>query len=99
MSRRDPFPSGLEVEILRLLAGGAEKYGIQLVRESDGALKRGTIYVTLQRMSDKGFVESREEAAPSTDIGLTRRLYRVTGLGVRALAAHELLMATPALEM
>jgi DNA-binding PadR family transcriptional regulator len=87
----DPkLPSETEAEILRLLIGRGESYGLELVKASDGTLKRGTIYVTLSRMTDKGFVESREETTPPDDyIGIKRRLYKATGLGERALRALE----------
>ena len=37
-------------------------YGLQLVEQSEGALKRGTVYVTLGRMEAKGLVESEQES-------------------------------------
>jgi len=62
-------------------------FGLQLVEESKGALKRGTVYVTLGRMQDKGYVESWTEAQASGAIGLPRRLYRPTAYGLRVLEA------------
>src|SRR3954467_90565 len=47
--------------ILELLASLGPLYGLQLVEHSDGALKRGTVYVTLGRMEAKGLVESQQE--------------------------------------
>ena len=64
-------------------------FGQQLVDQSGGALKRGTVYVTLSRMEAKGFVTSEQEAQPAGAIGLPRRIYRVTGLGERLLAAWD----------
>jgi DNA-binding PadR family transcriptional regulator len=49
--------------------------------------KRGTVYVTLGRMEEKGFLESRQEPLPPGAIGLPRRLYRPTGYALRVLAA------------
>lgn len=83
------WPSKLELVILRLLIGGGESYGLALVKASDGALKRGTIYVTLGRMEEKGFVTSEQEAVTPDHIGIPRRLYKITGLGERSLAAVE----------
>jgi PadR family transcriptional regulator PadR len=81
----------MEAEILRLLIARRESYGLALVEGSGGVLKRGTVYVTLDRMEEKGLVESREEETPSDGyIGMRRRLYRVTGAGARALQALEL---------
>ena len=72
--------------ILELLADGP-MYGLQLVEQSDGALKRGTVYVTLGRMEAKGLVESEQEPLPCGAIGLPRRIYRTTPLGMRLLRA------------
>lgn len=84
------WPSKTETLVLRLLIAGGESYGLDLVKRSDGDLKRGTVYVTLGRMEDKGFLESREEASTPGYIGIPRRLYKVTGLGERALRAAEM---------
>ena len=73
--------------ILELLASEGPMYGLQLVERSDGALKRGTVYVTLGRMEAKGLVESQQEAVPRGAIGLPRRIYRPTALGERMLRA------------
>ena len=74
-----------------------EKYGLELVAASGGALKRGTVYVTLGRMERKGFVESRLEAQPRGAIGLPRRLYQATGYGLKVLDAYQLLREALAL--
>jgi DNA-binding PadR family transcriptional regulator len=83
--------SATEEQILRLLIGSIkELYGLEMVKRSEGKLKRGTIYVTLQRMEQKGLVESREEDDTADHIGLRRRLYKPTGLGERVLRAQEI---------
>lgn len=73
--------------ILELLARGDEMYGLQLVAGSRRRLKRGTVYVTLGRMEEKGYISSRSDEAPSATGGLPRRLYQPTALGRRVLAA------------
>src|SRR5580692_1223643 len=73
--------------ILELLAAGEPMYGLQLVEQSDGALKRGTVYVTLGRMEAKGLVESQQEPVLPGGIGLPRRIYHPTALGQRVLRA------------
>jgi DNA-binding PadR family transcriptional regulator len=73
--------------ILELLVGTKEMYGLELVAASGGALKRGTVYVTLGRMEDKGYLVSRLEGAPPAEGGLPRRIYAPTSLGREALAA------------
>ena len=67
----------LVMELLR----GRERYGLELVDASDGALKRGSVYVTLARMEEKGFVDSRQEERGQGTSGLPRRLYRATPYG------------------
>ena len=84
VSRRPAPPPRLapkESLIVELLLREQELYGLQLVAASRGRLKRGTVYVTLGRMEDKGFITSREEAPPADAGGLPRRVYRVTALG------------------
>ena len=65
-------------------------YGLELIEASGGGLKRGSIYITLQRMSQKGFVESKEEARTAPEIGIPRRIYNVSGFGARVLRAYEM---------
>ena len=57
---RLPSMSRTESLVMELLRGG-ERYGLELVDASGGALKRGSVYVILARMEEKGFVESRQE--------------------------------------
>ncbi len=76
---------------MRLLVAHGELFGLELVRKSGGALKRGTVYVLLDRMEDKGLVKSRQEEQPSDGYaGIARRLYRLTADGARVLRALEL---------
>lgn len=84
-----PKFSSAERLIVELLAHQGELFGLQMVGESGGRLKRGTVYVTLGRMQEKGYLESRQEALPEGAIGLPRRLYRPTGLALRVLAAWQ----------
>ena len=80
--------SAKETLILEMLVASArELFGLEMVEASKGELKRGTIYVTLKRMEDKGLIESRTEARAVGEIGIPRRLYKITGHGERVLAA------------
>ena len=84
------MPSTKEALILELLKSSASPpFGLELVEKSDGRLKRGTVYITLQRMEDQGLVESEREQRPNPQIGIARRRYRITGLGERALYVYE----------
>ena len=77
--------SAKESLILELLVHQQEMYGLQLVAASRRRLKRGTVYVTLGRMEEKGYVTSRLEDAPPQAGGLPRRVYEATPLGRRVL--------------
>jgi len=83
-----PRLSRTEALILALLDGD-ERFGLELVHLSEGAIKRGTVYVTLQRMQEKGYVESRTEPQQPGAIGLPRRLYKPTSYGTRVAAAWQ----------
>jgi len=84
---RLPTLSPKESVVLELLVAANEMYGLELVDASAGALKRGTIYVTLGRMEDKGYVTSRLEDPPAGTGGLPRRVYAPTRLGREVLGA------------
>ena len=89
-SPHDEFPrlSRKDTLILEMLMSKDEMFGLEMVEASEGGLKRGTIYVTLQRMADKAYVESREEPRTMPEIGIPRRKYKATGLGERVCRAN-----------
>jgi DNA-binding PadR family transcriptional regulator len=89
MSKRQRIPSlpPKEALILELLIEGRGMYGLQLVAKSKRRLKRGTVYVTLGRMEEKGYITSRLEDAPPDAGGLPRRVYEATAFGRRVLEA------------
>jgi DNA-binding PadR family transcriptional regulator len=84
----------LVMELLR----GRERYGLELVDASGGALKRGSVYVILSRMEEKGFVESRQEERSQPVRGLPRRLYRATPYGREVHSAFATLRDALALK-
>ncbi len=91
MNNQDfPKLSNKEFIILQMLIENDEMFGLEMVEASEGELKRGTIYVTLQRMGEKGLVESRQEPRPEGEIGIARRIYKASGLGVRVFKAQQL---------
>ena len=87
-----PRLSPKDVNVLRQLAD-RDKYGLELVAESDGELRRNAVYVLLARMEEKGLIASREEPTPIGQMGPARRVYKLAGLGQRALYAHEAMLA------
>jgi len=80
-----------EKVILGLLmkVGRKGSYGLQLVQQSEGELRPGTIYVTLERMQEKGLVESRQEERTPGMSGIPRRIYNTTWYGMRVFQAWE----------
>jgi DNA-binding PadR family transcriptional regulator len=84
---RIPTLPAKEHLILELLVTENGMYGLQLVTASGGRLKRGTVYVTLGRMEEKGYITSWLEAPPADEGGLPRRKYEATAFGRRVLAA------------
>ena len=92
-----PTLSAKERIVLELLLDGA-RYGLQLVSESDGKLKRGTVYVTLGRMEQKGLVESRHELAAGDSDAIPRRMYHITAHGRRVMKAWTAVARALALE-
>jgi len=91
---RPPSLSGKEQLVLGLLVANGPSYGLQLVSASNGRLKRGTVYVTLGRMEEKGYVESEPDPEASDDLVLPRRIYRPSPYGLRVLQAWEVLHRT-----
>jgi DNA-binding PadR family transcriptional regulator len=92
MRHDDDLPNVGRVEAVilgALLSVSREMYGLQILEEADGLLKRGSLYVTLQRMEDKGLVESHQEERPKPEVGIPRRLYKVTGVGASAFNAYR----------
>jgi len=85
------FPSDKELLILGLLRDEpAGMYGLELVAASNGTLKRGTVYVTLTRMEDKGFIKSRVPKK-GDHAGLPRPHYTIAAPGLRCLDAAQMM--------
>jgi len=91
-----PSMSRTESLVMELLRG-RERYGLELVDASDGTLKRGSVYVILARMEEKGFVDSRQEERGQGSSGLPRRLYRATPYGRKVHGAFSTLREALAL--
>ena len=89
MAKRDDVPwlSRKEEVILATLLEHGHLYGLEIVRKSEGQIGQGTLYVTLGRMEEKGYITSRLEAGPPDAGGLPRRVYEATPFGRRVLSA------------
>jgi len=94
----NPIPriTNTESLILQILLdkSGIEAYGWELLEASDGKLKRGSIYVLLNRMEEKGFIESRKEKQRKGARGLPRRMYKLTAMGQKTMAAWSVAQET-----
>ena len=90
-----------EFEQMILLAAlrlGAEAYGVRLMEELEERVgrrvSRGSVYVTLDRMEQKGWIESTLSEPASGRGGRARRVVRVTPEGVEQLRrSREALLA------
>jgi PadR family transcriptional regulator, regulatory protein PadR len=91
-----PSISATESLVMDLLREG-ERFGLELVEQSAGSLKRGSVYVILSRMEAKGFVTSRLDDSPKAPAGPTRRLYAVTAYGLQVHQAYGILRQALAL--
>ena len=71
----------LQALILRFLIDSESMYGLEMVKKSDGQLKRGTVYVLLDRMEDSKLIKSKLVAPKGGQKGPKRRTYRITANG------------------
>jgi DNA-binding PadR family transcriptional regulator len=87
------MPTRSEMVVLKLLQhrpSGA--YGLEIVADSNGTLKRSSLYVLLGRLEEKGFV--RIKSTISEHPGLPRPIYVISGEGLRVVRACELVEVT-----
>lgn len=95
-----PRFSSKQAAIMELLAahGSVGMYGLDMVKRSEGKLKRGTIYPTLSRMEERGLVSSDLVDPQPGQQGPARRQYRLTGMGQRAWKVWLAMQQAGALE-
>lgn len=77
-----------EAAILQMLVSGP-RYGLDIRQEyqqaSGDSMPLGSLYTTMQRIEDKGFVTSELRDSASERGGNRRRYFRITGAGMNAL--------------
>ena len=83
-----------EAFILSFLSARRKGYGLEMVKHSNGLLKRGSVYVTLNRMTQKGYVKSKKEPTHPEEKGPPRRYYVATARGAQALDSWKLLQSS-----
>jgi DNA-binding PadR family transcriptional regulator len=92
--RQPTLSGGLELAALLAVARlGEDAYGLEVRRElierSGRDYAVGAVYTTLQRLADKGFLESHLSDPVPVRGGRSRRHYTLTGAGQRALRDAE----------
>ena len=90
-----------EFEQMLLLAAmrlEEEAYGVALMQELESrvgrAVSRGSVYVTLDRMEDKGWIASELSPSRAERGGRPRRIISVTREGVAALQKSRAALLT-----
>src|SRR5262245_51229889 len=78
-----------QLVLLAVLRLEGEAYAVpirgEIEHRTGRAVSRGAIYVTLRRLSDKGYLDSRMGEPTAERGGRSKRLYRVRPSGVSAL--------------
>jgi DNA-binding PadR family transcriptional regulator len=91
MTRHNDYLGGLEEVVLLVVqqlddnAYGATIF--ETMREANRKLSIGSLYVTLGRLEDKGFLSSRQGEPTPERGGRAKKYFKLTGTGVTAL--HE----------
>ncbi|HYZ87014.1 MAG TPA: PadR family transcriptional regulator [Bryobacteraceae bacterium] len=90
MSRPDSLGQFEQLVLTAILTLGDDAYGVTIhskVQElaRPKAVSLGAVYVTLDRLEDKGLVSSRLTDPTPERGGRSKRCYQVEGLGERAL--------------
>lgn len=91
MTKGDHLGELEELVLLAVLRLGQDAYGAairkELRRRAHRAPSVSTIYVTLMRLEEKGFVRSRLGESTSPRGGRPKRLFDLTGAGIEELRA------------
>ena len=92
MARDRGAPAGNTSMLVLALLKGREMYGYEIIEELERRservfrLKEGTLYPILHTLEKEKLVTAREAQTPA---GRTRRYYRVTAAGLRALEDRD----------
>ena len=79
-----------QLVLTAVLTLGDGAYGVTIHEKitelaGDRSVNMGSVYVTLDRLDDKGYVSSWQTDATPVRRGRPKRFYRLTGAGERAL--------------
>lgn len=86
------------VVLMAVLHGGDAAYGSAIrdgIEERTGRpVSRGAVYITLDRLEEKGLLSSRMGGATAERGGRAKRLFRVTATGLKAVRHSVGVMAS-----
>lgn len=89
------FEQMLLLSAMRL---GDDAYGVRLAEELEASVgrrvSRGSVYVTLDRMEEKGWIESESTRPRPERGGRPRRVVRLTPAGLDALRKSRVALLT-----
>ena len=89
MSARGHFGEWELLVLLAVMRLGDDAYGVPICREIERQTGRevavGSVYATLERLAEKGFVSSRLGDPTAERGGRARRYFRVTAGGIREI--------------
>ncbi len=96
MGKGDYLGEFEQLVLLALVRLGDNAYGKTIYEEIETRTGRaaslGSIYATLERLENKGYVSSRLGEATPLRGGRPKRFFRIEGAGARALKrAHEMI--------
>ena len=98
MAKNTPMPNQREAIILSILVRG-EKYGREVRTDYETRTKQamplGSLYVTLDRMEEKGFVASRMGESDPGRGGNRRKYFKLTASGFASLNAVQQMFSVP----
>jgi DNA-binding PadR family transcriptional regulator len=86
-----------QIVLLAVVRLGEDAYGTAIRREIEGRTGRsvtiGALYVTLDRLVEKGYLRSHDGSSSPARGGNARRFFALTASGVAALEAARTLQA------
>lgn len=84
--KKPPILTEPEELILTILKSHSA-YGLQMIKESDGVLKKSSIYARVRQLKELGLISSTVELAPQGEKGPPRVLHSITPEGKKILTA------------
>ena len=97
MSKGDSLGEFEYLLLLAILRLNPNAYGMTVRREIAERTNRevtiGAVYATLERLENKGLVKSHDQVPSAEEGGRTKRIYKVTAIGMQAVKSTSSAMA------